>query len=797
MPALSAAQLRHVCDPAQFAFRTTDELPSLDEVIGQERALQALAFGIDITNHGYHLYALGPAGTGKTTTIRKYLEREAAKRLVPDDWIYLNNFGDPDKPRALRLPAGVGSALLADMDHLVEELSSEVPRVFEGTEYNRAEEQLGSELQARHQALMQEAEDTARSKGFALVQTPQGLLIAPVVNGTVLSPDEQQALDEHTRQQLSEGQTEVERTVRDVMRRMAQLGREARERKLSLDRDTIRASVGHLLDELRERYAAHPVIVAHLDAIQADILENVGAFKQIRQLEQMQSEPSPFAALLGKQMPTFDMYKVNLLVDNSHTQGAPVILVRNPSYHNLLGRIEHQGQFGTLVTNFSLIRAGLLHKANGGYLLLDVRDVLTKPLAYEGLKRALKNHMVEIESLAEMYGLFATRTLEPEPIPLHIKVILIGDPQIYYLLHTLDPDFQELFKVKVDFSVRMDRTPESTVQYARFIATVCREEGLPHFDPGGVARVVEHGSRLVNDQARLVTKFGDIVDLIRQATYWAKQHGGDVVTAADVQRAIDAKVYRANHIQQLIEEAIQQGVLYIDTAGAVPGQINGIAVLSPGDYAFGKPSRITARAAVGSKGVMNIDREVKLGGRIHNKGAMILAGYLAGKFADQVPLALDATITFEQEYEEIEGDSASSAELYALLSALSGFPIRQELAVTGSVNQHGQVQPIGGVNEKIEGFFDTCVRKGLSGTQGVVIPASNVQHLMLRADVVGAVQEGRFHVYAVDTIDDGIALLTGQSADAVNSAARRTLHDLAGRVRAFLQPDERGEDDAE
>jgi len=591
----------------------------------------------------------------------------------------------------------------------------------------------------------------------------------------------------------------VQQRMRETMRQTQQLHREARERGNELDRQTVAYAIGHWIDELHERYAQYEPVAKLMDEIRADIMENVPAFRQIRQAEQM--EQTPFAAMIGRQTPSFDQYKVNLIVNNCDTKGAPIILARNPSYHNIIGRIEHEGQFGTLVTNFNMIKGGLLHKANGGYLMLDIRDVLTRPLAYEGLMRTLKNGVVEMESLGEAYGMFATRTLNPEPIPLHIKIVLIGDPMIYYLLFYYDPDFRELFKVKVDFSLHMDRTPETTDQYAQFIATVCREEQLRHFDPSGVAKVVEHGARLVEHKDRLITRFGDIVDLIRQSDYWSKKNGHALVNADDVKKAIEEKVYRANQIEVLLRQAIAEGTLLIDTEGAVAGQINGLAVHSLGDYAFGRPSRITARYHVGTKGVVNIDRETALGGRIHNKGAMILAGYLGGKYASDVPLALSASIAFEQSYEEIEGDSASSVELYTLLSTLSGFPIRQDLAVTGSVNQLGQVQAIGGVNEKIEGFYDVCRVKGMTGTQGVMIPQSNVKHLMLREDVVEAVRDGKFHIYPVATIDEGIAILTGKDAGerqpdgsypdgTVNGAVQKRLRELATIVKEFTHPDE-------
>jgi len=805
---LTADQVRQACDPGQFNFRSTAELQPVEEVIGQERALRSIAFGIDIKRHGYHMYALGPVGTGKTTTVRKYLEHEAASRPVPDDWLYINNFADEDKPRAIHLPAGAGCRLKADTDRLVDELQSVVPRIFESTEYSKQQEELGGDMQKKQQAMLQQVDEFARSKGLVIMQTPQGLMIAPATNGNIMNPDQVEQLDQEKKAQIEQAREEVEGKLREAMRSVQQLQRDARERVNDLDRQSVAFAVDHMIDELKERYAQFEPVVKLMDEIRKDILENVPAIKQIRQMQQMQ-EQAPWAGMMAQaqQGPAFDKYRVNLIVDQCNSTGAPVIVARNPSYHNLVGRVEHQGQFGMLVTNFTMIKAGLLHKANGGYLMLDVRDVLTKPMAYEGLKRSLKNGVVEIEPMGEAYGLIATHTLEPEPIPLDIKVVLVGEPMLYYLLFAYDPDFQELFKVKVDFSLRMDRTPETTEQYARFIATVCKEEGLTHFDPGGVAKVVEHGSRLINHQGKLITRFGDIVDLVRQSSYWAGKNSHELVTGEDVKKAIDEHVFRSNQLEELLNEAIAEGVIMIDVDGAKAGQINGLAVMSLGDYAFGKPSRITASIHVGDRGVVNIEREVKMGGRIHNKGAMILSGYLGGRYATDVPLALSAQLTFEQVYEEIEGDSASSTELYALLSGLSGFPIRQDLAVTGSVNQYGQVQAIGGVNQKIEGYFDVCrLTTGLTGKQGVLIPQSNVRHLMLREDVVQAVREGKFHIYPIATIDEGISLLTGKPAGelqpngsytigSVNAAVQNRLIELAQKVRGFLHLKENGEEE--
>jgi lon-related putative ATP-dependent protease len=510
-------------------------------------------------------------------------------------------------------------------------------------------------------------------------------------------------------------------------------------------------------------------------------------------------------AMLQEQQVTFDEYRVNLLVDNSATRGAPVVYEKNPTATNLLGRVEYVGRFGALVTNFRMIKNGALHKANGGYLLLDAFELLTKPLAWETLKRALKNEEVVIESLEKSLGFLTTRTLEPEPIPLDTKVIIVGDPLLYYLLYNLDQDFPELFKVKADFDFRTPWTEESGKLYAHFIGNICREEGLRHFSPEGVSRVIEYSARLAEHQKKLITVFGDVVDIIRQASFWAEQDALNLVSGAEVIKAIDEKIFRSNRIEKIIQEMIEEETILIDTRDMVVGQVNGISVLQLGDYSFGKPSRITARTFVGSKGILSIDRETELGGPIHNKGSLILAGYLGGRYAEDVPLAFSASITFEQLYEGVEGDSASSSELYALLSSLSGFPLRQDLAVTGSVNQRGEVQAIGGANEKIEGFFTVCKARGLTGTQGVVIPASNVKHLMLRDEIVEAVQEGTFHIYAVSTIDQGIALLTGKEVGekmedgmypegTVNRAVQQKIWELAAKVRLFSSSDDSSED---
>ena len=802
---LSVEQLRHQFDPAHFDFKSTEELPVYEGIIGQERALRAISFGINIKSQGYHMYALGPVGTGKKTIIRKYLEAHAEKKPVPDDWLYVNNFNDSDTPKVLRLPAGKGQKFRGDLDQLVEELKTEVPKAFESSEYQKERQDSKHLFNQRSQELFAKLEEKVKKAGFRLLQGPDGIGIVAVVEGEALTAEKMEQLDESTLAEIQKREKQLEEEVHNTMRQAQELHKEAKQKMLEIDRKAVAFAIDHLLDELKETYKEFESVVAFLVEVRAFLLKHVNSFKQLKKMAEASPEQQQFLAMMQEQQVTFDEYRANLLVDNSTTKGAPVVYEKNPTATNLLGRVEYVGRFGALVTNFRMIKNGALHKANGGYLLLDAFELLTKPLAWETLKRALKNGEVVIESLEKTLGFMTTRTLEPEPIPLDIKVIIVGDPLLYYLLYNLDQDFPELFKVKADFDFRTPWTEESGKLYAHFIGNICREEGLKHFSPDGVSRVIEYSARLAAHQKKLITVFGDVVDIIRQASFWAEQAGNNLVAASQVKKAIDEKIFRSNRIEKIIQEMIEEETILIDTTGSVAGQVNGISVLPLGDYSFGKPSRITARTYVGSKGILNIDRETELGGPIHNKGSMILAGYLGGRYAEDIPLAFSASITFEQLYEGVEGDSASSSELYALLSSLSGFPIRQDLAVTGSVNQRGEVQAIGGANEKIEGFFAVCKTKGLTGTQGVIIPASNVKHLMLRDEVVEAAQDGKFHIYAVSTIDEGIALLTGKEAGekmedgfypegTVNWAVQQKIWELAAKVRAFSGNEEESEE---
>lgn len=794
LKALPTSQVRRICDPEQFNFKSTEKLPHLKEIVGQDRAVHALVFGLEMKDHGYHVYAVGPMGTGKATTIRKYLEKEAKNKPVPNDWLYINNFDDTDKPKKLQLPAGIGRKFRDDMDKLVLELKTEVPKAFEAEAYTKEREAVEKNFQNQSDELLQQLAKKAEERGFQLVQTSHGFAVVPMVEDKVLTPKAQLKLNEEKRKELEANQEVLLDEVHDLMRRFDQLQKDARDKLQDLDRRVVGFAVAHMIDALKKKYKTYEAIISFLVEVHDNLLKNVPAFKQLKQIESI--PPHERMLMMGKAEPLFEEYKVNLLIDNHKAEGAPVIFEKNPAGPNLIGRIEQQGWLGTLVTNFRMIKAGALHHANGGYLILNILDVLKKPYAWEVLKRALKNREVVIESMIESLGGFSTRTLEPEAIPLDIKVILIGNPMFYYMIYEYDPEFKELFKVKADFAAHMDWTEQSAYQYAQFISMVCQEEKLKHFTPEGVAKIVEYGSRLVDHQKKITTQFGDIVDAIRQSVYWAGKNGNDLVMAEDVQKALDEKIYRSNRIEELIRQMIEEKTIKINTEGEAVGKINGLAVLSLGDYSFGKPSVISSRVFVGGAGIVSIERETDLGGKIHNKAAMIITSYLGGRYAQNVPLAFSASITFEQVYEAIEGDSASAAEIYVLLSTLSGYPLRQDLAITGSVNQHGEVQAIGGVNEKIEGFFHVCKIAGLTGTQGVIIPESNVQHLMLHEDVIDAIKKGKFYIYAISNIDEGIALLTGKPAGeiksdgsypkgTVNFAVQQRIVELANKAKNF------------
>jgi len=756
---IPAEKLRWKCDPGAFDFETTEELPDLDDAIGQERALRSIEFGLDMQSTGFNLYISGETGTGRASTIRSILRKRTTGEPKPCDWLYVNDFKDHDAAASLSLPAGMGRVLAADMKELIEVFREDIPKALESREYENRRTEILETYQARNSELFQALEKKCEKRGFTMQRTVSGLVAVPQKDGRNYTQEEYEALSQKKREKLEKDGKELTGSLNEVLRQVHESEKATRDALSQADRELGLSCLGHLLDPLRQKYGEFPKMMAYLEAVQEDILENLEDFKPQAPQAQIQGLKMP------RQEPSFERYEVNVLVDNGDAGGAPVIFEMNPTYNNLFGRIEHVMQYGGVaVTDFTMIRSGALHRANGGYLVIDAREVLINPFAWDALKRCIRTGEIRIEDVLEQYRFMTMVSLKPEPVPLQAKIILIGSPWIYYLLFHLDPDYRKFFKVKAEFDNRIDRTPEIMRDYALFVATHCRSEKLTHFDRSGLARLLEYTSRMVEHQEKLSSQFMEIADFIREAGFWAKKDGHALVNGDDVQRAAKEKLYRINRIEERLQELYDDGTIMVDTDGEVVGQINGLSVISLGDHTFGRPSRITARVYTGRAGMVNIEREAKLSGPIHDKGVMILTGYLGGTFAVKRPFSLSASICFEQSYDGVEGDSASSSELYALLSALSGVPIRQGIAVTGSVNQRGIIQPIGGVNYKIEGFYAVCKSKGLTGRQGVMIPKANERHLMLQDDVVASVAAGRFHIWSVENIEQGIEILTGMAA---------------------------------
>jgi lon-related putative ATP-dependent protease len=781
---LAAAELCRRCEAERFDFRTTEELPDLDVVVGQPRALGAIEFGVGIRREGYNLFAMGPEGIGRHTVVRRHLERQAKGLAAPADWCYVFNFDTPHRPRALRFPAGTATAFKQKMERLVEDLRAAIHGAFETDEYRTRRQEIESELGERQEKAIGEIGDRARAQGIGLLRTPTGFGFAPVRKDKVMSPEEFHALPEDEQKRLEEVIGKLQEDLERAIHELPKVRREALRRLRELNREVTRAAVNSLIEDLKAEYRELPQVLDYLAGVQNDVLDHAEAFRQAKDGE----APTLFGIPLAQAEPSeaaFRRYQVNVLIEHAGAQGAPIVYEDHPSHDALVGRIEHIAQMGALVTDFTLIKAGALHRANGGYLILDALKVLTQPLAWEALKRALRSREIRILSLGQELSIISTVSLDPEPIPLDLKVVLVGQRFLYYLLHAYDPEFAELFKVAVDFDEDMPREPENDLLYARTIATLARRDGLRALDRGAVARVIDHASRDAGDAEKISVRMRTLADLLREADYWAGTAGRSVISPEDVQRAIETQIERADRVRQRLQEQIVRGSLLIDTSGERVGQVNGLSVMQLGDYSFGSPHRITARTRLGGGRVVDIERESELGGPIHSKGVLILSGFLTGRYATRKPLSLAASLVFEQSYGGVEGDSASSAELYALLSALADAPVRQSLGVTGSVNQHGDVQAIGGVNEKIEGFFDVCRARGLTGDQGVLIPRANVKNLMLRRDVVDAVAAGKFAIYPVDTVDHGIEILTGVPAGDVNRRVEERLADYAERARAF------------
>ncbi|MEX1018049.1 MAG: ATP-binding protein [Litorilinea sp.] len=798
------------CTLPQMDFATTADLQAANandavDYVGHERAVQAIEMGVSIERQGYNIYAMGPVGAGKRALVTRFIEARAANEPPPDDWVYVNNFKQPNAPLALRLPAGQGRQLQQDMAQLVEDMRTALSSAFESDEYQTRRQALTEEYQERQQENLRVLQEEARTRGLALLRTPSGLAFAPLQNGEVLPPEEFQKLPEEEQKRVQAEVEGLQSKLQTVLMEVPKWERELTRRMRALNQEVAGFVLDDLLDDLYTKYEALPQVVEYLHAVRKDVGENLEGFIESSGEDKSNQPPAnlpiPEAMRPGNHL---RRYTVNLLVDSADAKGAPVIHESNPSYLNLVGRVEQMAMMGALITDFTLIKPGALHRANGGYLILDAAKVLTNPYAWEGLKRALQFDEVRIESPGQMMNMTTTVTIEAEPVELDVKVVLMGDRMIYYMLAQADPDFQQLFKIAADFDDKIDRNEANSVQYARLIANIIHKEELRPFAKDAVCRVIEHAARLVSDSERLTAQVQTIVDLLEEADHWAgraatnkngktkgKANGDAIVEREHVQAALDARAYRSGRVREGMQEDILRATIHVATEGTVVGQINGLSVLQMGNYAFGRPARITANVYLGRGEVINIEREVALSGPLHSKGVMILAAFLRGRYTSRHPLSLGAALVFEQSYGGIDGDSASSTELYALLSAIAQVPIRQSLAVTGSVDQYGNVQAIGGVNEKIEGFFDLCRARELSGDQGVVIPASNVKHLMLRQDVVDAVAAGEFHVYPVETIDQGIEILTGVAAgerDADGDYPAGTLNRLvADRLEEFAK----------
>ncbi len=806
-PEVPVEKLRWRCPPESLPFESTKEVPVCMQIIGQERALQAIRLGLEMESLGYNIFVVGLVGTGRNTTIKCLLEEIDRVGKIPDDICYVNNFKDPDQPRCVCLPAGQGKAFKKDMDDLIESLKKNIPLIFESEEYQKQRRELVEKHREREKGLVKEFEGRAKKEGFAVVQVQVGPFtrpdVVPVVAGNPMPLDQLENLTDQGQfpkesfEKLKSRYSELSGELEQVLKETRRVEKTIQDELAALDKSAISHLVEGRIGDIREKYK-QPRITTYLDEVRDSILENPSRFQPKPETPQL---PIP-GLTLPTPADTFTEFQVNVLVDNSGTKGAPVIIETSPTYRNLFGTIERSwGMGGIGKTDFTKIKSGSFLRANGGYLVLNAIDVFIEPGVWIALKRTLRNRSMEMQSFDPFY-LFASSALKPEPIEVKVKVVMIGDAYLYETLYAVDEDFKKIFKIKADFDTVMDRKNETQLQYASFIRKICHDENLLPFDRSGVAAVIEYGVRLAGRQKKLSTEFHRITDIIREASYWAKKDTSDMVYEKHVERAINEKIYRKKMIEDKIQEMIDEGIILIDADGTKVGQVNGLSVYDMGEYSFGKPSRITAKTSMGKAGIINIEREADLSGRTHNKGVLILAGYLRGKYAQDKPLTLTASLAFEQSYAGVDGDSASSTEVYAILSSISGLPLRQDMAVTGSINQNGEIQPIGGVNQKIEGFFDVCRNRGLTGKQGVIIPHQNVGDLMLRKDVVESVAAGKFHIYPIQNIDQGIEILTGVPAGekgmdgtypsgTVNYILDQKLRELAKRMKEFEAEEEK------
>lgn len=779
--ALSPEQLRKSVNPASFDWKSIEENHSSKPLIGQNRALKALEFGLGNKSHGFNIYVSGYPGSGKLNAVQHFLKERVKKESPPGDWCYVYNFSDPYHPKKISLPQGGAKIFKEDVAQFIQEARKNLIKAFDSEEYANKRELILNELQKREDAQLDEISKKAKVENFVIKRTPVEVIAVPLnQEGKPITEKEFEALNEEDQKRLLEKQNNFKDELISVLRKTRDSEREGRQNLMQLEKQVALYAINTLVEELKEKYREQADVLNHLEDLKNDILIHLEEF--------MKSPDGGKTSLFNmNEGPTAGLkkYKVNVFVDNSHLEGAPFIVELNPTYNNLFGRVEYMSHMGTLSTDFSLIRSGSLHASNGGYLVIPVEELLRNYFSWDSLKRALRNSEVLIEDAGERLGFISTKSLKPDPIPLNLQIILIGNPRLYYLLYELDDDFKELFKVKAEFDATMQANERNIAEFLSVIARICRKDGLLSLDKSASAKIIEYAARLAEDQEKLSTRFSDIIDIVREANYYALQEVSKFIQGKHITKAIEEKYYRSNLLQEKINELIFKGVLIIDLEGSKMGQVNGISVIDLGDVSFGRPNRITASVSLGKEGVVDIEREAELGGPIHTKGVLILSGYLAEKYAEDHPINIEARLVFEQSYGEIEGDSASSAELYALLSNLADLPIQQGIAVTGSVNQKGEIQAVGGINEKIEGYFKVCQQKGLKGVQGVIIPTGNLKQLMLREELVQAVEEQKFNVWAVSTVDQGMEILTGvkggvQLEDGTYKAG--TVHDRVSKT---------------
>ncbi|MEN8302743.1 MAG: ATP-binding protein [Campylobacterota bacterium] len=778
---LNVSHLYHKCDASLFSFTTTEELELLEQPIGQQRALDAVDFGTNIHQDGYNLFAMGPSGAGKHSAIMSFLTAKAKSEPTPNDWCYVNNFKSDKKPIAIELSPGVAAKFKDDINELIELFKTILPTVFESNNYHNERDAINQKYIDRQTDIFAQLQKEAHNHDVSMnTSSSTHVTFVPIVNGKILSAEEFNDIKGKKKKDINKKMSEFELIVKEGLRKVSELNKELLKEFKSLDQKVTQEAVESLIDEVRNKYADSDKIITYLNNLQDDVIHHVRDF--LAKPDNMSVPPfmQEFYA------PSFDRYKVNLFISHDKNSKAPVIYEDNPIHQNLIGKIEHISQVGMMITDFSMIKPGALHKANGGYLLLDAKKLLMKPFAYEELKRVLHAKEIRIESIAQQYSFISTTSLEPEAIPLNIKVVLVGERMLYYLLYHYDPDFKELFKVSADFEDEMERSDENIQLYARMIGTISKQNELLPLTKEAVARVIEQSSRDISHSLKFSTHLRTLADLLKEADYYSKKSSHTSIEKSDIEKALRTQIERINRIQTKLYEQIDEGTIMINLSGTAVGQINALSYISIGGHKFGLPSRITARTRIGKGEIIDIERKVELGGPIHSKGVMILAAYLGSKYAKDMPLSLSASLVFEQSYGTIEGDSASSTELYALLSSLSELPIKQNIAVTGSVNQFGEIQPIGGVNEKIEGFFDICMRRDPESFYGVIIPHTNVKHLMLKVEVLKAVEEKKFAIYAVKSIDEGISILTGVEAGKPNSKGNLPSKSVNGRVVARL-----------